>query len=286
MQNKQVIGIDLGGTNVRAALVDKTGIVRIESETVNSTGSPQEVIAQIFGLIDKLGTSNIEGIGLGVPGPVDEKKGIVYELINIPAWKKENVKDKFESRYRIPLHVQNDANCFALAEKYYGQGKNIKTFIGLIVGTGMAGGIILNDRLYSGPNGMAGEFGMMNYLDRHYEYYCSGQFFEHRFSISAKTASELAQKKDNEALRMWKEFGHHLGRAIEAILYAYDPQMIILGGSVSKSFPLFEKWIWEILKNFAFSNSLKKFKLNASKLEFPGILGAAALHFHESTSPD
>jgi glucokinase len=286
MTKQHVIGIDLGGTNVRAAIVDIKGIIRIESEAVNSSGTPDEVIQQIFGLIDRLGTTNITGIGLGVPGPVDAKKGIVYELINIPAWKQENVKKKFESRYHVPLQIQNDANCFALAEKQYGQGKNVKSFIGLIVGTGMAGGIILNNHLYSGPNGMAGEFGMMSYLDHFYEYYCSGQFFEHMYGITAKTASELAQKGDNETKSMWKEFGSHLGKAIEAILYAYDPEMIILGGSVSKSFQLYEKWIWKILGNFAFPNSLKSFKLLPSKLEHPGILGAAALHFREVALSD
>jgi glucokinase len=279
MTNKQVIGIDLGGTNLRVALIDVNGIVRIESEAVKSQGTPQEVMEQIFVLIERIGLKHIEGIGLGVPGPVDDEKGIVYELINIPAWKKEPVKEIFESRYHIPLEVQNDANCFALAEKYYGQGKGVKSFIGLIVGTGIAGGIILNDRLYTGPNGMAGEFGMMSYLDQYYEYYCCGQFFEHVYDTPAKTAAALAGKGDLKALKMWEEFGHHLGKAIEAILYAYDPEMIVLGGSVSKSFYLYEKWIWKTLENFVFPNSLKNFRLKASVLEHPGILGAAALLF-------
>lgn len=279
MTNKQVIGIDLGGTNLRVALVDVNGIVRIESEAVKSQGTPQEVMKQIFVLIEKIGMQHIEGIGLGVPGPVDDEMGIVYELINIPAWKKEPVKEIFESRYHVPLQVQNDANCFALAEKYYGQGKGVKSFIGLIVGTGIAGGIILNDRLYTGPNGMAGEFGMMSYLDQYYEYYCCGQFFEHVYDTTAKSAATLAEKDDLKALKMWEEFGHHLGKAIEAILYAYDPEMIVLGGSVSKSFHLYEKWIWKTLESFVFPNSLKNFRLKASALEHPGILGAAALLF-------
>ncbi len=279
MTNKQVIAIDLGGTNIRTALVDANGIIRIESEAVRSKGTPRDVMEQIFALIEKIGLKDVEGIGFGVPGPVDDEKGIVYELINIPAWKKEPVREIFESRFHVPLQVQNDANCFALAEKYYGQGKGVKSFIGLIVGTGIAGGIILNDQLYTGPNGMAGEFGMMSYLDQYYEYYCCGQFFEHVYKTSAKKAAGLAGKGDRTALQMWEEFGHHLGKAIEAILYAYDPEMIILGGSVSKSFHLYEKWIWKTLESFVFPNSLKNFRLKASSLEHPGILGAAALLF-------
>jgi glucokinase len=278
MIEKRLIGIDLGGTNVRAAHINSEGIEKMDMEAVISKGSVQDVLDQIFGLIDRLGVQKVEGIGLGVPGPVDEDKGIVYELINIPAWKKVDVKSLFEERYKIPVKVQNDANCFAVAEKFYGKGKECQSFIGLIVGTGMAGGIFINDQLYTGPNGMAGEFGMMKYLDKFYEYYSCGQFFSNVYGTTGKEASDLALKGDPKALEMWREFGKHLGTAIEAILYAYDPEKIVLGGSVSKSLSLYEDYLWAVLENFAFKNSLKNFKIEASDLDNPGLLGAAALH--------
>ncbi len=78
---------------------------------------------------------------------------------------------------------------------------------------------------------------------------------------------------------MWKEFGNHLGAAIEAILYAYDPEKIILGGSVGQSLSLYEKYMWAALDNFAFKNSLKNLNIEASELDNPGLLGAAALHY-------
>jgi len=279
IQNKKLIGIDLGGTNVRAARISSNGIEKMETERVHSKGSVKQVLSQIYKLIERVGTQNIDGIGMGVPGPVDETRGVVYELINIPAWKKVEVREIFETRYSIPVRVQNDANCFAVAEKYYGKGKNCKSFIGLIVGTGMAGGIFINDQLYTGPNSMAGEFGMMKYLDKFYEYYSCGQFFSNIYGISGKEAAEKANQGDKDALAMFKEFGKHLGTAIEAILYAYDPEKIILGGSVSKSFHLYEKYLWEVLEGFAFKNSLKSFKIETSDLDNPGLLGAAALHY-------
>ena len=279
IMDKKLIGIDLGGTNVRAARIGTHGIEKMESDRVHSKGSVNEVLSQIFQLIERIGTHDIDGIGMGVPGPVDEEHGIVYELINIPSWKKVEVREIFESRYNLPVRIQNDANCFAVAEKYYGKGKNCKSFIGLIVGTGMAGGIFINDQLYTGPNNMAGEFGMMKYLDKFYEYYSCGQFFSNIYGVSGKEAAEKANNGDNDALAMFREFGKHLGTAIEAILYAYDPEMIILGGSVSKSFHLYEKYLWEVLENFAFKNSLKSFKIEASDLDNPGLLGAAALHY-------
>ena len=279
IRNKKLIGIDLGGTNVRVARIGPEGIEKVVSEGVRSRGTVDEVISQIFGLIDRIGTQDIDGIGLGVPGPVDEENGIVYELINIPAWKKVHAGKIFQERYKLPVKLQNDANCFAVAEKYYGKGKDCRSFIGLIVGTGMAGGIFINNQMYTGPNSMAGEFGMMKYLDKFYEYYSCGQFFTNVHGISGKEAAKRAFAGDPEALKMWSEFGGHLGSAIEAILYAYDPEKIILGGSVSKSFSLYEKYVWEVLENFAFKNSLKHFKLEASALDNPGLLGAAALHY-------
>jgi glucokinase len=278
MTEKRLIGVDLGGTNVRAALISSEGIDKMNIEAVKSKGSAQDVVEQIFGLIDQLGIQGIEGIGLGVPGPVDEENGIVYELINIPAWKKVEVKRIFEDRYGIPVKVQNDANCFAVAEKFFGKGRDSRSFIGLIVGTGMAGGIFINDHLYTGPNSMAGEFGMMKYLDKFYEYYSCGQFFSNIYGISGKEAYDSAISGDKKALAMWREVGNHLGAAIEAILYAYDPEKIILGGSVGQSLSLYEDFLWAALDNFAFKNSLKNLSIEASELDNPGLLGAAALH--------
>ena len=279
MTKKRLIGIDLGGTNVRAAHISSKGIEKMDTEAVIAKGSVPDVLEQMYGLIDRIGTQNIEGIGLGVPGPVDEDKGIVYELINIPAWKKVEVKSLFEERYKIPVKVQNDANCFAVAEKFYGKGRESQSFIGLIVGTGMAGGIFINGQLYTGPNSMAGEFGMMKYLDKFYEYYSCGQFFSNVHGVSGKEAYDRAIAGETEAIGMWKEFGKHLGTAIEAILYAYDPEKIVLGGSVGQSLSLYEDYLWAVLDDFAFKNSLKNLKIEASELDNPGLLGAAALHY-------
>ena len=279
MADKPIMGIDIGGTNIRAGIVEDGKIVKIESEPVNASGTVEEVLEQMFALIEKTGTNNISGIGVGIPGPVDDEKGIVYELINIPAWKKVELKNILEKQFSIPVHVQNDANCYALAEYHFGKGKGCnRSFIGLIMGTGIAGGVIINGKLYSGPNGMAGEFGMMPYLDHYYEYYCCGQFFTNVHGISGKEAAEKAIAGDREALAMWDEFGKHVGNALQAIMYAYDPQKIVLGGSVGQALNLYEKQTWNELQNFVFKTSLQNFKLEASELDNPGLLGAAALN--------
>jgi glucokinase len=278
MASGKIIGIDLGGTNVRAGIVENGIINKMKTEKVLARGSVEEVVDQLCSLVENVGYKDVIGIGIGVPGPVDEVNGIVYELINIPAWKKVELKNILEKRFNIPVRVQNDANCYALAEYHFGKGKGCRSFIGLIVGTGIAGGIIIDGKLYSGPNGMAGEFGMMPYLDKYYEYYCCGQFFSNVKGITGKDAAERALSGDKPALAMWNEFGNHFGMALQAIMYAYDPEKIVLGGSVGQALHLYEKPVWDCLQKFVFRNSLAKFKLEASELENAGLLGAAALH--------
>ncbi len=277
MESSLVIGIDLGGTKVRAGLVNNKGIKALAEQRIDAQGSVERVLEQIYEVVDRLDRRDVTGIGIGVPSVVDTAKGIVYDVVNIPAWKEVPVKALLEERYGLPAFVNNDANCFALAEHQFGEGRHSESFIGLIIGTGMAGGIIINRKLYEGRNCGAGEFGMMPYLDHYYEYYTAGQFFTHSYGISAKEAARRARQGNAEALAMWEAFGHHVGRAFEAILLAYDPELIVLGGSVGKAFDLYEKWVWKTLGNFPFPQSVTHLKICPSSLEEPGVLGAAAL---------
>jgi glucokinase len=274
-----VLGIDLGGTNVRVGLVRSDRLVRVESLAVNSRGTQTEVLSQIYDLVDPLIPRDLEGIGLGVPSVVDLKRGVVYEVTNIPSWKKVPLKSLFERRYGVPAYVNNDANCFAVGEKYFGKGRKYDHLVGLIVGTGLGAGIIAGGKLYSGANCGAGEFGMIPYRDHNLEYYCSGQFFKNVYRTSGKELFLKAQKKDRRALRIFSEFGSHLGEAIKVILYAADPQLVILGGSVSASFCFFSEAMWQSIKSFAYSVILKNIKIEVSDREHIAILGAAALYY-------
>ena len=273
----KVIGIDLGGTNVRAGLVSGNEIVDLHSVGIKSQGTALEVMEQIFGVIDELDLDGVGGIGIGVPSVVDVKNGIVYDVQNIPSWKKVEVKDALEERYKVKVKVNNDANCFAMADFHFGKGKGFENVVGLIMGTGLAGGIIINGRIYEGANCGAGEFGMIAYQDSIYEHYCCGQFFKRRHQMEGEEVARLAQSQDSRGLKIMEEFGEHVGQAISTVLYAHDPEIIILGGSVSKSYPLFKKSLWEVLDNFGYPNTIDKLRIEVSDLENPGVFGAAAL---------
>ena len=151
--------------------------------------------------------------------------------------------------------------------------------IGLIVGTGFAAGIIIDGKLYSGKNCGAGEFGMIPYLDSIHEHYGAGQFFPRRVGQTGVKVFQRAEAGDPEALEIFEEFGHHVGEGIKRILYAYDPEIIIMGGGVRKAFRFFKETMWESIRSFAFPNSIKSLKIEVSELEHVAILGAAALHY-------
>ena len=279
MAKNKIVGVDVGGTNARAGIVRDQELGEVSSIPINPSGSAEEVLNQVCWLIDQTNPGDAHGIGIGVPSVVDLATGIVYDVQNIPSWREVPLKAILEERYSLPVLVNNDANCFALGEAHFGKGVGCRSVIGLIMGTGFAGGIIADGRLYPGKNCGAGEFGMMAYLDSIYEHYCCGQFFTRHRSQTGAEIFQRAVAGDGEALKVFDEFGQHVGEGIKAILYAYDPEMIILGGSVRKAFRFFKDAMWTSIRSFGFPNSIKSLQIEVSELEHVAILGAAALHY-------
>jgi len=283
-KNIPAIGVDLGGTSVVAGVVKESKIISQHKSMVPKGGTESEVIEVICNTIGALVNDNIEGIGIGVPSVVDIEKGIVYDVQNIPSWKEVHIKDILEQRFDLPVFVNNDANCFAIGEKYFGKGKKYKDIVALIVGTGLAAGIIIDDKLYTGYNCGSGEFGMIPYLEHTYEYYSCGQFFENVHQLNGATVFELASEGDEKALAMFDEMGEHLGHAITTILYSYDPEIIILGGSVSQAYPFFKKALWDRIKKVAFKPIVDRLTIDISNQGNIAVLGAAALYYDSSLS--
>ena len=279
MQQINIIGIDLGATNIRGAVVCDENLSGIVTKRIKNNGTQQEVLEDVFSVTDALMNDSVKGIGIGVPSVVDVKQGIVYNVIHIPSWKEVHLKKILEDKYHVPVFVNNDANCFALGEHYFGKGRGVADMIGLTIGTGLGAGVIINNHLYSGKNCGAGEFGMVDYLDRNYEFYCCGSFFNNVHGLNGEDVFENAKKGDNNALTLYLEMGTHLGNAIKMIMYTYDVELIILGGSVRLAYPFFEQSMWERIKTFGFPKSIERLKIKISALENSGILGAAALHY-------
>ena len=237
---------------------------------------------ELYQLTDQIIIPDVKSIGIGVPGLVDIKNGMVYDVVHIPSWKEVPLKKIMQERYGVPVFINNDANCFALGEYYFGQSKQVDSMIGLTIGTGLGSGLIINQKLYNGKNGGAGEFGMVDYLDKCYEYYAAGQFFKNVHNVSGELVFEDAKNGNITALKMYDEMGAHLGNFIKILLYSLDVDLIVLGGSVRHAMPFFTKMMWQQIETFAFKKSLKNLEIKVSELENAGVLGAAYLQYDSS----
>ena len=277
---KSIIGVDLGGTNMRAGEVSGDTIIKTESRPVPITENWQTVLVKLIETIQTVWHPDISGIGIGVPGIVD-KQGVVYDLQNIPSWTRVPVGELLSEHFDVPVYVNNDANCFAAGERFFGQGKNYEDFVGLITGTGLGAGIIKDGRLMSDQNCGAGEFGMIPYLDQNYEYYCSGPFFT-RNGIRGDEAAKQARWGDPKALALFSTFGKHLGNAIKTIIFAVDPAAIILGGSVAQSFPYFKDELMKEVNTFPYQQTIQSLEIMTSGISEIAIAGAAALYYENA----
>lgn len=272
------IGVDLGGTNMRAGRISDNRLIEQASRpTPKDAKKCEDTLEILLEAIRSVWNEDVKGIGIGVPSVVDRKKGIVYDVVNIPHWKEVHLKELLESQFNVPVYVDNDANCFALGERFFGEGRNYENFVGLTIGTGLGGGIIQQGKLLSDANCGSGEFGMLPYKDEILEYFCSGSYFMNVWGIDGKEMYDRAMRKDDLALDAYRQFGEHVAAAIKMVVLTIDPEMIVFGGSVAAAHTLFEDSMYENLKDFAYPNSIKNLQIRFSTVENSGILGAASL---------
>ena len=272
-----VIGIDLGGTNLRAGIVSDGVLSSVISQPLYAR---ENVPEQIYSVIDKIINDDVTAIGIGVPGLVDPSTKVLYDVVNIPSLNEIDLREVLAQRYQLPVKMENDANCFALGEFYFGSGRAHESVVGLTIGTGLGTGIILNNQLVTGKYGGAGEFGMIKYLDKNIEYYVSGRFFEQVHHVKGDILYNNALANDAAAIEIYNDFGRHLGEAIKLILYALDTECFIIGGAVKAAFPFYSESMWRTVNTFAYKRAISTLKIEASSLVNGNILGAAALHLH------
>jgi len=251
-------------------------------QNLSKDTNANSVINTIIKIISQL-EDDVVGIGVGIPSVLDRKNGIIYDVQNIPSWKEVHLKEILEKHFNKKVFINNDANCFAIGERVFGIGQKYENFIGLAIGTGIGGGIINNGSLLKDVNCGSGEFGEMKYLDARYEDYCSSLFFKKKYNIDGFDLYNMALSGDSKALEIFKTFGFHLGNMIKTVLFALDPEAIILGGSIAGSNLFFEEAMWNEIKDFTYPKSIEKLTIEYSNLgNNAQILGAAALYIDGS----
>ena len=282
---KSVIGVDLGGTNIKTALVTQKGkiIKKYETKTEAKKGT-KTVINNIVNAIETVKVNNVAGIGIGCPGPLNYKSGTVLNPVNLP-FRNVPLKNILAKKLKLPVYLDNDANCFTLAEATFGQGKPYDAVVGLTLGTGVGSGIVINKKIYHGK-GNAAEFGhsTINYdgpksrcgnhgcIETHIG--ARGIITIHNHKGNPFLIYKQALEGNKKAIKTYEKMGYYLGIGLTNIIYALDPDIIVIGGKISNSWKYFSKSMNKTIKERYFS---KPSKIVKSNLKEAGILGAAAL---------
>ncbi len=279
ISTQSVVGVFLEGKHLKAGRIRNYKIEESVGFSIDNLESDEVIIDNLIQAIEQVFNDEVVGIGVGVPSVVDVAHGIVFSPQNIPSWTVVHLGDILARRFNVRVYVNNDANCFAVGEKYFGKGRKYRNMVGIVCGSGMGMGIIIDDKLYSGDNGGAGEFGFIPYKDHDYEYYCTTGYFEKKYGLKAEKLYARLKKEDKISLAILEQFGLDFGHAIMTILFSVDPGLIVVGGEITKFFPYFEQDMWKVMKKFPYPFTIEKLRIEVSEEPNIEILGAAALYF-------
>jgi glucokinase len=272
-----LLGIDLGGTNVRVGQIVDGRLVKKISEPSPANLELEPSLEYLKTHIATMMTPEVEGIGIGVPSVVDVARGIVYNATNIPSWKEVHLKDALERAFRVPVYINTDANTFVLGEKEWGRAAGFKDVVGVALGTGVGAGIVANGALYAGRNTGAGEIGSLPYLDATLEDYCGSGFFSRFHGTTGRDAAQAARQGDTAAQKLWDEFGGHVGMLMQIVLFTYDPEVVVFGGGLASAWSLFERAMRARMGEFPYPETVRNIRVEVSENPDIQILGAAAL---------
>lgn len=312
--DKRVIGIDVGGTNLRGALVDSDGkiIKRLKIASQAEEGI-EAVINNLVSLIRSIGEgADVSGVGFGIPGIIDFKNGVITQAPNISNVNNYPIRENLRVRLGDEMRViiENDANCAALGEWWMGAGKDVGSIVMITLGTGVGGGIILDGKLWRGADGMGGEVGHMTIYPDGARCNCGN--FGCLESYSSATAirrmvkealadtnsktvlrelvidedpgripevvMKAALEGDGAALGIWEQFGIALGIGMASLVNILNVEMIVLGGGVAQAWELFIDQARAELKKRGLRAPVERVRVMKSVLgDDEGIIGASYL---------
>jgi len=301
MGKKFIIAIDLGGTNLRIALLDLNYriVARLSFNThkflvkdklvkviINSVNSIQQNC--------KLNKRNILGLGLGLPGSVDAANGVVHSLTNIPGWKDVPLGRILKRRLKLPIFMDNDANLMCLAESRLGAARGLPYAVCLTLGTGVGGGIIVDGRLYRGANNATGEVGHLPINEDGPACNCGGKACLETYvgnnrilarakkifgrNIPLEEISRLAADSNKKAVALWSSIGEYLGVALVGVVNLLNPDVVVIGGGVANAGKVLFDKVKAVIKNRAMTVQAGQVKVCKAELgSDAGLIGAAVM---------
>lgn len=312
------VAVDLGGTQVRVALVDASGTVRERRATpTDVAGGPRAVLGQILPLIEGL-TAGVDravlsGVGVCAPGPLDSEAGVVLGIPTLPGWVDIPIVQWLHEALRLPVKLENDGLAAALGEWRFGAGRGLSDFVYITVSTGIGGGAVVGGRILRGRGGLAAHFGHMTIAPAGelcacgnrgcWEAQASGtalgamarrlaadapgsRLIGFGASLEASHVMDAARAGDTLALRLVAREGDWLGIGIVNLLHLFSPEAVVIGGGVSSGFDLLHPAIAHRIQ----SSALPPFRgvpvVAAALGQNSGLIGAACLVLPQGPAPD
>ncbi|MCH7492112.1 ROK family protein [Patescibacteria group bacterium] len=281
---KYKLGLDVGGTKIQVGLVDTNNkIIRSEQVAIHRK-TKKEALESIIKSIKPLFSNQVSSIGVGITGLVNPDKGIVASSPNLPKnWKNVPLKSILTKKFKVPVSIDNDANCIALAEAVIGLGKNYKAVLSITLGTGVGAGLVINKKIFHGGYN-ATEFGHTMISDNStFEDLVSGPAMIKNYykrtsqKISSHAIVALAKSGNKIAKSVLTEMSKWLAIGLKNALYSYSPHIIIISGGLSVVSPLIIPALRQAKQNLLF-NELKKTIIVRSHLNYnAGVIGAALI---------
>ncbi len=298
------IGVDLGGTNLRAAAFDRQGNMLAKSSSATDLAAGrgaviQDIVDNIVALRKQVGMQALVGVGIGVPGFIRMKEGMIVGSHNMPGFDDFPVRDEIARRLGSPVILENDANAAALGEKWMGAGRDVDDLVLLTLGTGVGGGIISRGRVLHGQVGMAGELGHITIMPYGNPCGCGnrGCLEKHASAtaietmaklvalgdnLSAKEVYELAASGNHLALRIFESMGRALGIGIASLINIFNFPLYLLSGGVLPAWNLFSPAMLSEIRERSFTFSHASTRVEQAILgNEAGLYGAAFLPFQE-----
>jgi glucokinase len=290
------IGIDLGGTELRAAIVSADGEVLAHARTETAAlDGPAAVIDQMADLIAQVAPGHdIRGIGIGSPGPLDAEAGVVVHAPTLRGWENIPLAEIAAARFGLPVRIDNDANVAALAEWRFGAGRGLRHMVYVTISTGIGCGVIVDGRLLHGRGSLATEIGHMAITEAPvpcncggfgcWEALASGTALGQRASatggwgrVTARDVARRAEAGDATAIRLLAEEARYLGIGFANLLHLYAPEMIVVGGGVSECLPAMRAEIEAVIRRQAMPPYRDVPVVAAALGHRAGVIGAALL---------
>lgn len=304
--NENVLAFDVGGTNVRAALVSRRGEVLERAEGETATSSPDDFVTSLYEAGSIFLKSGVSAAGVAVPAVIEFERRIVSRSPNVSALDGCALGELIENRFQIPVVLDNDATAAMIGEHSAGAARGSENAVCITLGTGVGGGLVINGSVYRGVDGTAGEIGHINVEpDGHpcgcgsrgcLEQYASataivriareklsgsaGSGLSGSDDITAKSVFDAAMKGDRIALDVFSVVGYYLGIAVADLVNVLNPETIVIAGGASNAWELFQPAMRDELKKRAFQQPAERVKIVRGKLgDNAGLVGAASLAF-------